>query len=96
MLANDMASLYNVDPQQAYETCNQPSQAGKGRSKYGFVITEQTIKEAAWRNGLVKNGQELNEQQKYVARGIALMEQSKTRKATWQIRLEAYRTSFAF
>lgn len=78
MLANDMASLYNVDPQQAYENL-QSALTGQGRAvrKYGFVITEQTIKEAAWRNGLVKNGQELNEQQKYVARGIALMEQSK-------------------
>ena len=57
----------------------QSALTGQGRAvrKYGFVITEQTIKEAAWRNGLVKNGQELNEQQKYVARGIALMEQSK-------------------
>ena len=78
MLANDMASLYNVDPQQAYENL-QSALTGQGRAvrKYGFVITEQTIKEAAWRNGLVKNGQELNEQQKYVARGIALMGQSK-------------------
>ena len=78
MLANDMASLYNVDPQQAYKNL-QSALTGQGRAvrKYGFVITEQTIKEAAWRNGLVKNGQELNEQQKYVARGIALMEQSK-------------------
>lgn len=78
MLANDMASIYNVDPQQAYENL-QSALTGQGRAvrKYGFVITEQTIKEAAWRNGLVKNGQELNEQQKYVARGIALMEQSK-------------------
>lgn len=78
MLANDMASLYNVDPQQAFENL-QSALTGQGRAvrKYGFVITEQTIKEAAWRNGLVKNGQELTEQQKYVARGIALMEQSK-------------------
>ncbi len=78
MLANDMASLYNVDPQQAFKNL-QSALTGQGRAvrKYGFVITEQTIKEAAWRNGLVKNGQELTEQQKYVARGIALMEQSK-------------------
>lgn len=78
MLANDMASLYNVDPQQTFENL-QSALTGQGRAvrKYGFVITEQTIKEAAWRNGLVKNGQELTEQQKYVARGIALMEQSK-------------------
>lgn len=78
MLANDMASLYNVDPQQAFENL-QSALTGQGRAvrKYGFVITEQTIKEAAWRNGMVKNGQELTEQQKYVARGIALMEQSK-------------------
>ena len=78
MLANDMASLYNVDPQQAFENL-QSALTGQGRAvrKYGFVITEQTIKEAAWRNGLVKNGKELTEQQKYVARGIALMEQSK-------------------
>ena len=33
MLANDMASLYNVDPQQAYENLQSASQAGKGRSK---------------------------------------------------------------
>lgn len=78
MLANDMASLYNVDPQQAFENL-QSALTGQGRAvrKYGFVITDQTIKEAAWRNGLVKNGQELTEQQKYVARGIALMEQAK-------------------
>lgn len=78
MLANDMASLYNVDPEQAYENL-QSALTGQGRAvrKYGFVITEQTVKEAAYRHGLVKTGQELTEQQKYVARGIALMEQSK-------------------
>lgn len=78
MLANDMASLYNVDPEQAYENL-QSALTGQGRAvrKYGFVITEQTVKEAAYRHGLAKTGQELTEQQKYVARGIALMEQSK-------------------
>ena len=80
MLANDMASLYNVDPQQAYENLQSaPNRAGKGRSKVWlchYRTNHQRGCMAQW-TGQKRAG--INEQQKYVARGIALMEQSKNR-----------------
>ncbi len=77
MLANDMASLYNADPQQTFENL-QSALTGQGRAvrKYGYVITEATIKESAYRNGLAKTGAELTESQKVIARYLALLEQS--------------------
>lgn len=78
MLANDMASLYNVDPEQASENL-QSALTGQGRAvrKYGMVITESTIKQTAWKYGLAQTGAELTEQQKVIARYLTLVDQSK-------------------
>lgn len=77
LLANDMASLYNIDPQQAFENL-QSALTGQGKAvrKYGYIITESILKEVAWRNGIAETGVELTEQQKVVARYTALLEQS--------------------
>lgn len=78
ILANDMASLYNVPVQQAYENL-QSAMAGQSEAvrKYGYLLNETTIKEVALRHGLIQEGQTLNENQKVLARYLALLEQSK-------------------
>lgn len=78
LLANDMASLYNVDPEQASENL-QSALAGQGQAvrKYGYIILDSTIKETAYRLGIAQTGAELTEQQKVLARYMTLMEQSK-------------------
>lgn len=78
ILANDMASLYNVPVEQAYENL-QSAMAGQSEAvrKYGYLLNETTIKEVALRHGLIQEGQTLNENQKVLARYLALLEQSK-------------------
>lgn len=78
VLANDMASLYNVDPEQASENL-QSALTGQGRAvrKYGYVITEAAIAQTAYKYGLAQTGAELTEQQKVVARYLTLIDQSK-------------------
>lgn len=77
ILANDMASLYNVAPEQAFENL-QSAMSGQSEAvrKYGYILNETTIKQVALRHGIIQEGQTLNENQKVLARYLALMEQS--------------------
>jgi hypothetical protein len=78
ILANDMASFYNVSSEQAFENL-QSAMTGESEAvkKYGYVLNETTIKQTALRYGLISSGQTMTEQQKVLARYLTLLEQSK-------------------
>ena len=77
LLANDMASLYNVPVDQAFENL-QSALTGQGEAvkKYGYIVNEATKQEAALRFGLIKEGQTLTEAQKPLAAYLVLLSQS--------------------
>jgi len=78
MLAQDMASFYNLDPEEAFRKLRSGlSGEAEGLKVLGIIIKEEIIQEVAWRNGLVAVGQELTAQQKVQARYLAIMEQTK-------------------
>ncbi|HEX3018617.1 MAG TPA: hypothetical protein VHP31_12305 [Caproicibacter sp.] len=78
MLANDIASLYNVDADQAAENL-ESALTGQWRAvrKYGYTLSEATIQQTAYKYGLAATGQELTDQQKVIARYLTLIDQSK-------------------
>ncbi|MFA5389777.1 MAG: phage tail tape measure protein, partial [Candidatus Omnitrophota bacterium] len=77
-LSYDMSSFYNLKPEEAF----QKLQAGisgevEPLKRLGIVVNETTVKTYALKNGIAKQGQELNEQQKILARYGVIMEATK-------------------
>lgn len=77
-LAYDMASFYNLKPEEAI----QKLQAGisgetEPLKRLGIVINETTVQQYALQQGWIKQGQTLTEQQKIQARFNLIMEQTK-------------------
>lgn len=77
ILANDMASFYNVSADQTFENL-QSALTGESEAvrKYGYVLNETAIKQTALQYGLISAGQEMTEQQKVLARYLTLLRQS--------------------
>lgn len=76
-LAYDMASFYNLDPDEAFMKL----QAGisgeiEPLKRLGIIVNENTINQVALQHGIIKTGETLTEQQKVQARYIAIMEQT--------------------
>mgnify|MGYP001160751024 CR=1 FL=1 len=74
-LAHDMASFYNINPEEAF----QKLQAGitgevEPLKRLGIVVNETAIKQWALTNGMIKQGETMTEQQKIVARYNVIME----------------------
>lgn len=76
-LANDMASFYNIDPQQAMEKL-QSGVTGMPRplKELGILVDESTIKETSFAKAIKASGREMTEQEKVIARYRAIMEQT--------------------
>jgi hypothetical protein len=86
VLANDMASFFNLDPDVAF----QKLQAGitgevEPLKRLGILVNESTVKMAAFKNGIgdltMENGKltgSLSEQEKVFARFAVIMESTKT------------------
>lgn len=77
-LAYDMASFYNLSPEEAFNKLR----AGitgetEPLKRLGILVDENTIKQVAYRNGIVAVGAELTQQQKVMARYMAIMVQTK-------------------
>lgn len=77
MLSNDMASFYNISQEEAFDKI----QSGlTGMSKplkdLGILVDDTTITQVAYANGIAKTGEELTEQQKVLARYVALLKQT--------------------
>lgn len=76
-LAYDMASFYNLKPEEAFMKL-QAGITGEAEplKRLGILIDETTIKTYAYTNGIAEQGEELTQQQKVMARYGAIMEQT--------------------
>lgn len=77
MLAADMASFYNLPHEEALMKL-QAGLTGEAEplKRLGVLVNETTVEQYALREGIIKTGQELTEQQKVVARYGLIMEQT--------------------
>lgn len=78
-LAGDMASFYNITDDEAMVKLR----AGitgetEPLKQLGIVVTENTIKDTAYRHGIAQTGAELSNSQKVLARYMTIMEQTAT------------------
>jgi hypothetical protein len=76
-LSYDMSSLYNLPTAQAFEKL-QSGISGEIEPlrRLGIVVDENTIKHVALSKGIIKQGEEMSQAQKVVARYLAIMEQT--------------------
>ncbi|MFT8313444.1 MAG: phage tail tape measure protein [Clostridium sp.] len=77
-LSYDMASFYNLKPEEAFEKLKSGiSGEAEPLKSLGILVNDTTIKTYAYANGIAKQGQELTEAQKVQARYGAIMEATK-------------------
>jgi len=76
-LANDMASFYNMDTEEAF-TKLRAGITGETEplKRLGILVDENTIKQYAMANGISKTGKEMTQTQKLQARYGAIMQQT--------------------
>jgi hypothetical protein len=76
-LAYDMASFYNLRPEEAFEKLRAGiTGEAEPLKALGILVMEEQTKLAAYRYGIAKTGEELTENQKVLARYYAIMEQT--------------------
>lgn len=77
LLAQDMASFYNLDPTEAFQKL-QAGITGEAEplKRLGILIDENTISQYAMANGISATGKNMTQQQKVMARYGAIMEQT--------------------
>ena len=79
MLAQDMASFYNIDADEAFVKLRSGITGETEPLKaLGILVDENTIKQYAYKNGLAATGEELTQQQKVLARYYAILDQTST------------------
>ena len=77
-LSYDMASFYNLKPEEAFEKLKSGiSGEAEPLKALGILVNDTTIKTYAYTHGIAKQGQELTEAQKVQARYGAIMEATK-------------------
>lgn len=77
-LSYDMASFYNLKPEEAFEKLKSGiSGEAEPLKALGILVNDTTIKTYAYANGIAKQGHELTEAQKVQARYGAIMEATK-------------------
>ncbi|MAH48097.1 hypothetical protein CMI37_19900 [Candidatus Pacearchaeota archaeon] len=76
-LANDMASFFNLKPEDAFAKL-QAGITGEAEplKRLGILIDEHTIKNVALKNGIISQGEAMTQQQKVQARYMAILEQT--------------------
>jgi hypothetical protein len=76
-LANDMASFYNLDVEEAIIKL-QAGLTGETEplKRLGIIVDEATTKETAYRKGVAKTGEELTNAQKVIARYLSILDQT--------------------
>lgn len=76
-LAHDMASFFNLRPEDAFEKLRAGiTGEAEPLKRLGILIDENTIKQEAYNRGLVKAGGELSQIQKVQARYLAILRQT--------------------
>ncbi len=77
-LSYDMASFYNLKPEEAFEKLKSGiSGEAEPLKALGILVNENTIKTYAYTHGIAKQGEALTEQQKVMARYGVIMESTK-------------------
>lgn len=77
-LSYDMASFYNLKPEEAFEKLKSGiSGESEPLKSLGILVNDTTIKTYAYANGIAKQGAQLTEAQKVQARYGAIMEATK-------------------
>lgn len=76
-LAYDMASFYNLKPEEAFEKLRSGiTGEAEPLKQLGIIVLDETAKQYAYKAGIAAAGEELTEQQKVLARYIAIMDQT--------------------
>ena len=77
LLAEDMASFYNLDSTEAFNKLRAGLTGETEPLKaLGILVDENTIKQVAYQQGIASVGSELTQQQKVLARYIAILQQT--------------------
>lgn len=77
-LSYDMASFYNLKPEEAFEKLKSGiSGEAEPLKALGILVNDTTIKTYAYTNGIAKQGEEMTEAQKVQARYGAIMQATK-------------------
>lgn len=77
LLANDMASFYNLSTDEAFSKIN-AGLTGETEplKRLGILVDENTVKQVAYQQGIAETGTELTQQQKVLARYVAILQQT--------------------
>lgn len=77
VLTEDMASFYNLDSEEAFNKLRAGLTGETEPLKaLGILVDENTIKQVAYQQGIAKTGSELTNQQKVLARYVAILQQT--------------------
>ena len=77
LLSEDMASFYNLDSEEAFNKLRAGLTGETEPLKaLGILVDENTIKQVAYSEGIAENGAELTQQQKVLARYVAILKQT--------------------
>lgn len=77
LLANDMASFYNLNTEEAFNKIRAGITGETEPLKaLGILVDENTIKQVAYSEGIATTGSELTQQQKVLARYVAILKQT--------------------
>ena len=77
LLSEDMASFYNLDSEEAFNKLRAGLTGETEPLKaLGILVDENTIKQVAYSEGIAENGAELTNQQKVLARYVAILKQT--------------------
>ena len=79
LLAQDMASFYNMDTEEAFVKLRAGITGETEPLKaLGILVDENTVSQYAYQNSLAETGEELTQQQKVLARYYAILDQTST------------------
>ena len=77
LLSEDMASFYNLDSAEAFNKLRAGLTGETEPLKaLGILVDENTVKQVAYSEGIAQNGAELTQQQKVLARYVAILKQT--------------------
>jgi len=77
MLTNDLGSFINMDPSEVLQRLQSGLRGETDAVEaLGISLADSIVKQTAYKNGLARQGQELTEQQKQMARYMAIMQQT--------------------
>ena len=77
VLSEDMASFYNLSSEEAFNKLRAGiTGEAEGLKALGILVDENTVKQVAYSEGIAENGAELTQQQKVLARYVAILKQT--------------------